>query len=135
MIPAGLVTVDSAFTADETIDRVRAAIEASGNAIFAVFDHTAAAASAGLTLRPTAVFAFGNPSGGTKLMQLNQTIGIDLPLKVLVWENEHENVKVSYNDPQWLSERHGLESEARAIVAAMSKLLGTITQKSTRQAA
>src|SRR5262249_59804494 len=98
-------------------------------------DHAGAAASAGLTLRPTAVFAFGNPSAGTKLMQLNQTIGIDLPLKVLVWENEHENVKVSYNVPQWLSERHGLESEARAIVAAMSKLLGTITQKSTRQAA
>ena len=86
----GLVTVSSAYSAAQTLDRLQTAIQAAGMTVFAVFDHTKAASQAGLELRPTTVVAFGNPAAGTMLMQVNQTMGIDLPLKILVWEDDPE---------------------------------------------
>jgi uncharacterized protein (DUF302 family) len=126
---AGLVTIESKFAATETIERLRSALTDSGMTIFATFDHAAAAKDAGLALRPTTVIAFGNPSAGTRLMQANQAAGIDLPLKILVWEDESHRVKLSYNDPHWLATRHGLGADTAMVISAMSSLLTSVAQK------
>ena len=131
----GLITIESAFDAAETVARLRSAITSSGNSVFAIFDHAAGAVAAGLPLRPTTVIAFGNPAAGTKLMQMNQMAAIDLPLKILVWQDEANKANISYNDPQWLSERHELGPEAQAVIAAMSRLLAAVTEQSARAAA
>ncbi len=108
MAKDGLVTLESRHPAAETSERIKAEIEKRGMSIFARVDHAAAARAAGMELRPTEVLMFGNPRAGTPLMQADQTIGIDLPLKLLVWEDGAGKVWVSYNDPVWLGARHGL---------------------------
>ena len=129
---SGLVTVDSNFTASETLANLQSALQAANMTVFATFDHADAAKKVGLELRPTAVLAFGNPAAGTKLMQSNQVAGIDLPLKILVWEDESGKAKLSYNDPVWLAERHALGSSAAPVIAGMTKLLATLTQRAAK---
>src|ERR1700722_13794439 len=102
----GLTTVQSQFGSKETMDRLETEIRAHGMQAFARINHSALAAEAGLTLRPTEVILFGNPRGGTPLMQASQTIGIDLPLKALVWEDATGKTWLSYNEPAWLAKRH-----------------------------
>jgi uncharacterized protein (DUF302 family) len=106
MTPDGLVTCPSRHGPKETMDRLAAAVTDQGMSVLARMDHAAAAAEVGLTLRPTEVLIFGNPRGGTPLMQVAQTIGIDLPLKALVWQDEAGKTWLSYNDPEWLAQRH-----------------------------
>jgi len=125
----GLVTVNSRYPATQTVERLRSALQAAGLSVFATFDHAAAASEVGLPLRPTTVLAFGNPAAGTKLMQANQVAGIDLPLKILVWEDESGAAKLTYNDPHWLAERHGLGAQTEPVIAAMSKLLASLCQQ------
>ena len=96
------------------MNRLEAAVSAKGLAVFARIDHAAGAAAAGLSLRPTDLLIFGNARGGTPLMQANQSIGIDLPLKVLVWQDASGATWLSYNDPRWLAQRHGLGQETDA---------------------
>jgi uncharacterized protein (DUF302 family) len=81
-----------------------------------------------LQLRPTELLIFGNAKGGTPLMQLAQTVGIDLPLKMLVWQDASGVTWVSYNDPSWLAKRHGLSHEADATVSALAAALGAIAK-------
>ena len=104
----GLISLKSPFGATETMDRCEAAAIARGLTVFARIDHTAGAAAVGQALRPTAVLIFGNPQGGTPFMACAQTVGIDLPLKVLVWEDDQARVWVGYNDPGYLARRHGV---------------------------
>jgi uncharacterized protein (DUF302 family) len=104
----GLTTVQSNLGLEETRSRLEAEIKAHGMIVFARIDHAALAAKAGLALRPTEVILFGNPRGGTPLMQANQTVGIDLPLKVLVWQDALGTTWLSWNEPAWLAERHEL---------------------------
>jgi uncharacterized protein (DUF302 family) len=127
----GLTSKQSPFGAKEKMDRLEAALKAGGAAIFARIDHAAGAASAGMELRPTEVIVFGNPKGGTPLMQAEQTIGIDLPLKALVWQDAAGVVWLSYNEPGWLAERHGLGSRAAAAVTALTAMLRALAQKAT----
>jgi len=129
MSGSGLITVASDNPAARTLELLQSAIRSAGNAVFAVFDHAEAASGVGLSLRPTTVVAFGNPAAGTKLMQLHQQIGLDLPLKILVWEDESGKAKLSYNDPKWLADRHGLGAEGQGVIAAMTKLLDSLTKK------
>lgn len=129
MSDAGLITVASANTAARTLELLQFAIRATGNAVFAVFDHAEAAKGVGLKLGPTTVVAFGNPAAGTKLMQLQQQVGLDLPLKILVWEDESGKAKLTYNDPKWLADRHALGAEGQGVIVAMTKLLDSLTQK------
>jgi uncharacterized protein (DUF302 family) len=119
----GLITLRSSNGPEETMNRLEAEARKRGMTVFADVDHAAGAAAAGLALRPTEVLVFGNAKGGTPLMQGSQTIGIDLPLKVLVWQDDAGDTWVSYNDPLWLARRHGLGAEADASVAAMTALL------------
>ena len=94
--------------------------------VFARIDHAAGAAQAGLSLRPTEVLIFGNAKAGTPLMQANQTMGIDLPLKALVWQDADGKVWLSYNEPNWLATRHGLATATKATVDAMAGGLGAL---------
>src|SRR3569833_2598062 len=91
-----MTTIESHFGPRETLDRLEADVKAKGLAVFARIDHAAGAAAAGMTLLPTAVLIFGNARGGTPLMQASQVIGIDLPLKVLVWQDTSGKTWLSY---------------------------------------
>ena len=104
----GLIAVKSPYSADETLDRLEEIVKERGFTVFARIDHAAGAAKAGKSLRPTAVLIFGNPKGGTALMGCVQSIGIDLPLKALAWENAAGQVWLGYNDPAYLAQRHGI---------------------------
>jgi uncharacterized protein (DUF302 family) len=124
----GLTTIQSSFGPKETVDRLQAEIRSKGLAIFAEIDHAAGAAEVGLTLRPTELIIFGNARGGTPLMLSNQTVGIDLPLKALVWEDAAGKTLISYNEPSWIAQRHGV-SDAQPIVNKMADLLSAILRK------
>src|SRR5271170_5455991 len=99
MTESGLMALPSARDAKETMDRLAAEVTSKGMTVFARIDHAAGAKEAGMPLRPTALLIFGNAGGGTPLMQANQTIGIDLPLKALVWEDASGKVWLTYNEP------------------------------------
>jgi uncharacterized protein (DUF302 family) len=128
MAADGLIKVQSSHGPAETMDRLVAEIRAKGLTVFARIDHASGAKEAGLTLRPTELLIFGNAKGGTPLMQSNQEIGIDLPLKALVWQDASGNSWISYNDPAWLAKRHGLGSEVEPPVKAMTALLSAVTR-------
>ena len=108
MTVEGLKVSRSRHGPQETLDRFEVAIARYGMTIFARIDHGAAAAKAGLELRPTVVLIFGNARAGTPLMQMAPTIAIDLPLKAVVWQDEADATWLGYNDPVWISRRHGL---------------------------
>ena len=127
----GLVTVASALSPKDTMDRVEAEIAARGMTVFARVDHAAAAEAVGLPLRPTELLVFGNARGGTPLMQAVQTIGIELPLKILVWQEADGRTWLGYNDPEWLARRHGLGSQVEATTKAMCAALDAIAQAAT----
>jgi uncharacterized protein (DUF302 family) len=124
----GLTTIASSFGPKETMDRLEAEISAKGMTVFARIDHGAGAADAGLELRPTNLIIFGNARGGTPLMQASQTSGIDLPLKALVWQDAAGKTWLSYNEPRWIVQRHGLGVRA-GIVDKMAAALGAIPRK------
>ena len=102
----GLVVQKSSYSAEETMTRFEAIAKKKGLNIFARINHAAGAAKVGKTLRPTEVLIFGNPQGGTPFIECAQTVGIDLPLKVLVWEDATGQVWLGYNDPLYLAKRH-----------------------------
>jgi uncharacterized protein (DUF302 family) len=105
----GLVTIESPYSAEETLDRLQSVVESHELTVFARIDHAAGAARIGASLRPTALLIFGNPRGGTPFMQCAQSVAIDLPLKALVWEDADSRVWIGYNDPAYLAARHGVE--------------------------
>lgn len=123
----GLTTVSSAHSAKETIDRLEAEVKARGMAVFARIDHAAGAKEAGMTLRPTELLIFGNAKAGTPLMQADQTMGIELPLKVLAWEDQERKVWLCYNDPSWLADRHGLSGSAAETARRMQMALAAVS--------
>jgi uncharacterized protein (DUF302 family) len=124
----GLVTIESGFGPKETMDRLEAELRAQGMNIFARIDHAAGARETGLELRSTEVIIFGNARGGTPLMQLDQTVGIDLPLKALVWQDSANKTWISYNEPSWIAQRHGL-TKADPVVNKMAALVNAVTTK------
>jgi uncharacterized protein (DUF302 family) len=123
----GLITVQSRNGPEDTMNRFEAEARAKGLTVFAHVDHAAGAAAVGLLLLPTDLLVFGNARGGTPLMQASPTIGIDLPLKVLVWQDAGGQTWLSYNDPAWLAARHGLESALDATVSTMAALLQSLS--------
>src|SRR5262245_1980324 len=131
MIAEGLCTVPSTHGPKETMSRLEAEVKAKGLTVFAHVDHAAGAAEVGLPLRATDLLIFGNAKGGTPLMQLDQTMGIDLPLKVLVWQDQAGATWLSYNDPGWLAQRHGLGRDAEPTVNALTGALRAIAKAAT----
>jgi uncharacterized protein (DUF302 family) len=124
----GLTSIRSRFGPKETIDRLQAEIRAQGMTVFARIDHAAGAAEVGLTLPPTEVIIFGNARGGTRLMQSAQTVGIDLPLKALVWEDAAGTTWLSYNEPGWIVQRHSV-ANAEQVVSKMAAALSAMSRK------
>jgi len=131
MAADGLITIRSSFGPEDTMNRYEAAVRARGMTVFAHIDHAAGATAVGLSLRPTDLIVFGNARGGTPLMQLAQTTGIDLPLKALVWQDETGVTWLSYNDPAWIAVRHELGTGASAAVQAMRGALEAIAKAAT----
>jgi len=131
MAAAGLTTIASSHGPKETMNRLEAAIKAKGMTVFARIDHAAGAAEVGMSLRPTQLLIFGNARGGTPLMQAVQTIGIDLPLKALVWQDAAGTTWLSYNDPRWLAQRHGTGHDTEATVNAMAAALDAVARAAT----
>ncbi len=130
-MPDGLAICPSSHGPKETMDRLVAAVTARGMTILARIDHAGAAAKANMELRPTEVVLFGNPKGGTPLMQAAQTIGIDLPLRALVWEDADGKTWLAYNDPKWLAERHGVAVGTERTLDAMTDVLAAIAKAAT----
>lgn len=130
----GLTTIGSSVGPKDTMDRLEAVVKARGMSVFARVDHAAGASSVGLPLRPTEVLIFGNPVGGTPLMQAAKTIGLDLPLKALVWQDASGDTFLSYNDPVWLAERHGITGEPMTVAAKLSAALAAIALAATTSA-
>jgi uncharacterized protein (DUF302 family) len=129
----GLTTVLSSFGPKETMDRLAAEVKSKGLTVFARVDHTAGAADVGMKLRPTELLIFGNAKGGTPLMQAEQSVGIDLPLKALVYQDAAGKVWLAYDDPSWIAQRHRLGAGTATTVQALTNALdalATMTVKS-----
>ena len=127
----GLVSLRSAHSAEDTIARVEADLAAKGVTLFAKIDHAAGAAAAGLALRPTTLLIFGSARAGTPLMQACQRIGIDLPLRALVWEAGDGAVWFTYNHPAWVARRHVPDPQSEPLVHAKSAMLDAIARYGT----
>ncbi len=134
MSPKGAISLASGFGPAETMDRLEAEVRARGMSVFARIDHAAGAAQVGMSLRPTEVLIFGAAKGGTPLMQAEQTAGLDLPLKALVFEDASGKTWLIYNDPQWLARRHGIDAAAVPAVEAMSVALKAVAARATTPA-
>jgi uncharacterized protein (DUF302 family) len=124
----GLTSIQSSCGPKATMDRLDAEIRAKGLNVFARIDHAAGAAEVGLTLAPTVLIIFGNARGGTPLMQSAQTVGIDLPLKILVWQDSADKTWLSYNEASWLARRHNVTG-AEPVVNSLDALLTAIVKK------
>jgi uncharacterized protein (DUF302 family) len=127
----GLSTIASGYSVKETIDRLASQATSLGLVVFARIDHAAGAAQVGMPLRPTELLIFGNPKGGTPLMQDQQTAGIDLPLKALAWEDAAGQVWLTTNDTAWIVERHRLAANSVAAAKAIADGMAALTRHAT----
>lgn len=125
----GMLSRTSPYPVVETLDRLEAVLKAKGVTIFARIDHAAAAQGAGLTLRPAQLLIFGNPRAGTPLMQAAPSIGLDLPMKTLAWQDAQGQTHVTWNTPDYLIQRHGLEAAYVKNLAAISGLIEAAINK------
>lgn len=126
MATEGMVIIKSSFAAKTTMDRVESIAQQRNLAVFARIDHAAGAASIGKTLRANEVIIFGNPQVGSAFMECAQTAGIDLPLKILVWEDDASQVWLGYNHPAYLAQRHNVPE--CPIIEKMSNALAAIAE-------
>jgi len=120
----GVVSKPSNHSFDETVAKVQQILQAKGVKLFALVDHSGEAEKAGLHMPPTRLLIFGNPKGGTPLMLASPGIAIDLPMKILVSQDVDGKVWLSYNDPAYLKERHGLPAEFVPVLALAEALAG-----------
>ena len=127
----GVIEIKSANGVKDTINKLESAAKERGLIIFARIDHAAGAQKIGKTLRPTELIIFGNPQGGTPLMECAQSAGIDLPLKALAWEDAAGQTWLGYNDPQYLATRHGAK-DCAPVVAGLRKALAGLAAEATQ---
>jgi len=125
----GIIRLRSAYPVAETLDRLEASLKQRAVMVFARIDFSGDAARAGLSLRPEQLLIFGNPKGGTPLMAAQPSVGLDLPLKALAWEDVDGQVWVAYNDPLYIVQRHGVAAALAANLAAVTPLLEHAAQK------
>jgi uncharacterized protein (DUF302 family)/uncharacterized membrane protein YidH (DUF202 family) len=118
----GIVQVASNHSVDQTVEKLKGILQAKGVALFALVDHSGEAEKVGMTMRPTKLLIFGSPKAGTPLMQAAPSIAIDLPLKILVAEDDQGKVWISYNSPEYLEERHNLPKELLQNIAVVKTL-------------
>jgi|ERR1035438_5753422 uncharacterized protein (DUF302 family) len=118
----GIVSTPSSHSVDQTVEKLEAMLRAKGVALFALVDHSGEADKVGMKLRPTKLLIFGNPKAGTPLMLAAPSSAIDLPLKILVWEDGERKVWISYNSPQYLQNRHGIPQDLMQNIAVAGML-------------
>jgi len=118
----GIVDVPSNHSVDEMVEKVKNILQSKGITLFALVDHSGEAEKVGMKMPPTKLLIFGNPKGGTPLMLAAPSVAIDLPLKILVWEDGQGKVWVSYNSPEYLQERHGLPQDLLQNIAVVGTL-------------
>ena len=131
MAPAaadGIISKPSNHSVDQTVDKLKSILETRGVTLFALVDHSGEAAKAGLNMRPTKLLMFGNPRAGTPVMLAAPSIAIDLPLKILVWEDDRGRVWLSYNDPAYLQRRHRVPRQLLQNIAAAETLAALAAQ-------
>jgi len=118
----GLIDKPSNHSVDETVEKLKGIFQAKGITLFALVDHSGEAAKAGMKMRPTKLFIFGNPKGGTPVMLAAPSSAIDLPLKILVWEDAQGKVWITYNSPSYLQERHNIPPDLLPNIAVIETL-------------
>ena len=118
----GIVDTPSNHSVDQTVERLKKILEANGVTLFALVDHSGEAEKAGMKMRPTKLLIFGSPKAGTPIMLAAPSIAIDLPLKILIWEDKNGKVWVSYNSPDYLKERHSLPQKLLPNLAVVETL-------------
>jgi len=118
----GIIDVPSNHTVEETVDRLKSILQSKGITLFALIDHSGEAEKVGMKMPPTKLLIFGNPKGGTPLMLAAPSIAIDLPLKILVWQDAQGKVWLSYNSPEYLKDRHGLPQDLLKNIAVVATL-------------
>jgi uncharacterized protein (DUF302 family) len=118
----GIVTIPSNHSVDETVDRLKNILQSKGVTLFAVIDHGGEAEKVGMKMPPTKLLIFGSPKAGTPLMLAAPSIAIDLPLKILVWQDAQGKVWLSYNSPEYLKDRHGLPADLLPNIAVVQML-------------
>jgi uncharacterized protein (DUF302 family) len=124
----GIVDVPSRHSVDETVARLEQLLKAKGVPVFALIDHSGEAAKVGLQMRPTKLLIFGNPKAGTPPMLAAPSLAIDLPLKILVWQDGTGKVWLSYNSLEYLRERHGVPRQLIQNLAVVETLAATAGQ-------
>ena len=124
----GIINKASGHTVDQTVERLTSILQSKGVTLFALIDHSGEAAKVGMTMRPTRLLVFGSPKAGTPLMVAAPSTAIDLPLKILVWQDAEGKVWISYNSPQYLEERHAIPPELLANIAVVETLARAAAQ-------
>jgi uncharacterized protein (DUF302 family) len=124
----GIINKSSKHSVDETLGKLQAILQVKGIAVFALIDHSGEAEKVGMKMRPTKLLIFGNPKGGTPLMVAAPSIAIDLPLKILIWQDDQGKVWVSYNSPEYLAERHGLPPNLTQNIGFMETLAANVAE-------
>lgn len=118
----GIVSKPSNHSVEQTVDRLKNILQSKGVTLFALIDHSGEAEKVGMKMRPTKLLIFGSPKAGTPLMLAAPSIALDLPLKILVWEDEQSKVWISYNSPAYLRERHDFPPELLPNIAVIETL-------------
>jgi len=124
----GIIDTPSNHSVDQTVEKLKGILQAKGVALFALVDHSGEAQKVGMKMPPTKLLIFGNPKGGTPLMLAAPSVAIDLPLKILVWEDAQGKAWVSYNSPAYLQERHGFPPELLNNIAVVETLAAQAAQ-------
>ena len=119
----GVIDLSSPYSVPETLSRLQSILKEKGLTVFALIDHSGEAEKVGLKMQPTQLLIFGSPKGGTPLMVAAPRLAIDLPLKALAWQDEHGQVWLSYNSPEYLQQRHGFPADLLKNIAAIPALL------------
>ena len=125
----GLIDIPSSHSVDETVTKLEGILQAKGITLFALVDHSGEAAKAGMKMRPTKLLIFGNPRAGTPVMLAAPSSAIDLPLKILVWEDDQGKVWITYNSPTYLQTRHNLPTDLLQNIAVIEPLVKTAAQQ------
>jgi uncharacterized protein (DUF302 family) len=124
----GIINKSTDLSVQQALVKLQAILQAKGVTIFALIDHSGEAAKVGMEMRPTKLVIFGNPKGGTPLMLAAPSIAIDLPIKILIWEDGDGKVWLSYNSPEYLAERHNLPPNLLPNIAFVEALAATVAE-------
>jgi uncharacterized protein (DUF302 family) len=119
----GLLNLPSPYPVAESLDRLEKVVQAKGAKVFTRIDHAAESKAVGMDLRPTQLLIFGNPKAGNPLMRIKQSIGLDLPMRVLAWEDENGKVTLTWNNPEYLAARHGTGADSAKLLPPVVKLI------------